>query len=122
MFTDSYSASILSPSPVDSTAGIDLLSMQEPIANHELFISLGTVTISIASPAVVTRSAHGLINGQMARFLTTGTLPTGIVGPTTTYFVINVTANTFQISSTLGGSAVTTSGSQTGTHTVIYKV
>jgi hypothetical protein len=47
-------------------------------------------------------------------------LPTGL-SPSTTYYVIatGLTANTFQVSATYGGSAVATSGSQSGVHTMI---
>lgn len=49
---------------------------------------------------------HGLNNGDEVKFYTfNGTLPTNI-SATTTYFVINKTANTFQISLTEGGAAV----------------
>jgi len=79
----------------------------------------GTCTITIASPAVVSITAHGFGIDQQVKFSTTGTLPTGITAGTT-YFVISTgyTANSFSISTTHGGSAVNTSGSQSGTHTV----
>lgn len=78
-----------------------------------------TVTITIASPAVVTLSSHGFGVGQQIKFSTTGALPTGITAGTT-YYVIStgLATNTFQFSATSGGSAVNTSGSQSGTHTV----
>lgn len=79
--------------------------------------SLGTATITIASPGVVTRAAHGLANGAKVSFSTTGTLPTGIVADTI-YYVINKTDDTFQISATSGGAAINTSSSQSGTHTL----
>ena len=80
--------------------------------------SFSTATISIASPGVVTWTAHGLLADQPVRFTTTGVLPTGIaVG--TTYFVLaaGLTANTFQIGATAGGSAIATTGTQSGVHT-----
>lgn len=81
--------------------------------------SASTVTISIASPAVVTWNSHGLPVGQPVAFGTTGALPTGIsTGAGATYYVIaaGLGANSFQFSATPGGSAVITSGSQSGTH------
>lgn len=75
-----------------------------------------TVTISIASPGVVTWNSHGLLNGQRVQLTTTGALPTGL-SANTSYYVKYVDANTFQLSSTRGGSAINTSGSQSGTHT-----
>jgi hypothetical protein len=75
------------------------------------------VTISIASPGVVTFTAHGLANGQQFEFATTGALPTGFTAGTT-YFVVNQAANTFQVSLTSGGAAINTSGTQSGTHSI----
>jgi len=73
------------------------------------------VTISIAVPAVVSLTAHGLNNNDQVAFTTTGALPTGIsVG--TVYFVRNATANTYEISATSGGGAITTTGTQSGVH------
>lgn len=75
-----------------------------------------TVTITIASPAVVTWTAHGLSNGQAVRFTTTGALPTGLAAATV-YFVVSAATNTFQVAATPGGAAINTSGTQSGVHT-----
>jgi hypothetical protein len=84
-------------------------------------ITLGgdTVTMTIASPAVVSLTAHKLVAGQIIRFTTTGALPTGVQAGLN-YYVIStgLTANAFEFSATSGGSAVNTSGSQSGTHTL----
>ena len=79
----------------------------------------GTFTVTIASPAVFTKVSHGLLTTEKVIFSTTGALPTGLVAGTT-YFVITagLTADAFQVSATLAGSAVNTSGAQSGTHTV----
>jgi len=81
--------------------------------------TLGTVTMTIASPAVFTLNSHGLILNDTVTFTTTSALPTGIVAGTT-YFVMStgLTTNTFQLSATLSGTAITTTGSQSGTHTL----
>src|SRR3990167_1679568 len=76
-----------------------------------------TITMTIATPCVVTNTAHTKANGDMVRFSTTGALPTGIVADTT-YFVINKATNTYQLSATSGGASIDTSGTQSGTHTV----
>ncbi len=80
--------------------------------------STATVTITIASPAVISWTAHGLTAGTGISFTTTGALPTGLTAGTGVYFVIptGLTANTFEISATPFGAAVNTSGSQSGTH------
>lgn len=50
-------------------------------------------------------------------FTTTGALPTGLVA-NTRYYVVNATANTFQLSATINGAAINTTGTQSGTHTL----
>ncbi len=78
--------------------------------------SHATVTISIASPGVVTDTAHGLSAGAPVVFLTSGALPTGLTAGTW-YYVLSTTTNTYQLAATPGGAAINTSGSQSGTHT-----
>lgn len=86
-----------------------------------------TITVTIASPAVVTWSTTTpfVFNGNgtaVINFTTTGALPTGIVAGTN-YYVIgsSVSGNTFQIATSadnaIAGTAINTSGSQSGTHT-----
>jgi hypothetical protein len=79
------------------------------------------VTVSIATPGIVTWAAHGLYDGCTFRFAaTTGALPTG-VALNTDYFITLVDANTFKLSTTLAnqvaGTFINTSGSQSGIHT-----
>ena len=78
-----------------------------------------TATISIGAPAVITVGTAPN-NGEVVTFSTTGTLPTGIVAGTN-YFVVNRTSTTFNISATSGGSAITTSGSQSGVQTATWR-
>lgn len=64
---------------------------------------------------VVTSAAHGLVNGDRVAFATeAGAIPTGLT-EATSYYVINKTADTWQLSTTEGGSAInfTTDGSGT---------
>jgi hypothetical protein len=75
-----------------------------------------TVTMTIASPCVVTYTGHGMVNGAGVIFSTTGALPTGVVAGTL-YYVINRATDTFQIAATQGGAAINSSGSQSGVHT-----
>jgi hypothetical protein len=82
-------------------------------------IAAVTATITIASPAVVTISGTLPANGTPVTFSTTGALPTGLtVG--TVYYVVNASGSTFNVAATVGGSAIITSGSQSGTQTVTY--
>jgi hypothetical protein len=90
---------------------------------HRIYESLsgGTssvVTITLASPGVVSWTAHGLAANTPILFETTGTLPTGLT-PGTIYYVLAPTANAFNVSATAGGAAINTSVSQSGTHTAI---
>ena len=83
-----------------------------------------TVTLTIASPCVVTSTNHGLRDGTGLVFSTTGALPTGITAGTT-YYTRYVAANTWHLYDTEAhakdtGSTtgrINTSGTQSGTHT-----
>jgi len=79
-----------------------------------------TVDVSIATPGVVTWTAHGLHDGCTFRFTATeGALPTG-VALNIDYFVTVVDANNFKLSTTLAnqvaGTFIATSGAQSGDH------
>jgi len=74
------------------------------------------VTITIASPAVLTASVN-FVNGDAIMLTTTGALPTGLL-PGTVYYVINASGTTCNLSATAGGAAINTSGTQSGTHTI----
>lgn len=93
------------------TGVVDVIASLSPDTNS-------TITVTIATPGVVTWTDHGLIAGASVTFTTTGALPTGIVAGTT-YFVIaaGLGANSFQIAATQGGAAINTTGSQSGVHT-----
>lgn len=77
-----------------------------------------TFTVTIASPGVFSATAHGLAANDALIFETDGALPTGLTTDTTVYYVISagLTADAFEVSTTIGGSAVNTSGSQSGNH------
>lgn len=75
------------------------------------------ITLTIASPCVVSWTNHGLANGTEVLFETAGSLPTGITAGTV-YFVVSAGTNDFRIAATAGGAAINTSGSQSGVHTV----
>lgn len=89
-------------------------------SNYDLFAweSSATITMTIASPAVVSHTGHGFVAGDAVVFTTSGALPTGITAGTV-YYVISagLTANAYEVAATPGGAAINTSGSQSGTHT-----
>jgi len=77
-------------------------------------VSVDNDTITIAS--------HGFQNNDTVRLSTTGTLPTGL-SAATTYYVIDATVNTFKLSTSIGGSAVSiTAASGGGTHTATTNI
>lgn len=74
-------------------------------------------TISTASPAVITKSSHGLQSGAIVTFSSTGTLPAGI-SATAEYYVLadGLTNNTFKVTAIFGSvTAVNTTAGGTGT-------
>ena len=71
------------------------------------------VTISIASPGVVT-FVTALPDNTAIQLITTGALPTGLV-PGTVYYVVNSSGNTCNLAATAGGTPIVTSGTQSGT-------
>ncbi len=85
----------------------------------------GTFTVTIASPGVFTLNAHGLATGDCVSLSTTGALPTGLA-VATNYYVVYVSANTFNLATTYANAIATsptrinTSGSQSGTHSLLY--
>lgn len=79
--------------------------------------ALALTSISNASPAVFSLNSHGLSVNDAIVLSTTGSLPTGLsVG--TVYYVISsgFGSNSFQVSTSIGGSAVNTSSAGSGTH------
>ena len=78
-----------------------------------------TCTVSISNPAVVTLVSHGFSAGDVIKFTTTGALPTGM-SIQNRFFVIatGLTANTFQFSDVPGGTAIETTGTQSGVQKV----
>lgn len=80
-------------------------------------VSNVAVTLTIASPCVVTSPAS-LMDGTPVRLVTTGALPTNLtVG--TQYYVVNSTGTTFNLATTVGGTPINTSGSQSGIQSIL---
>ena len=74
-----------------------------------------TFTVTIATPGVITTSVTLTANTAIT-LKTTGALPTGLlVG--TIYYVV-ATGSSFSLSLTAGGAAITTTGSQSGVHSI----
>lgn len=80
---------------------------------------VATVTISAASPGVFTLASHGFAaNEPIVPYNTGGALPAAITAGTVYYVKTVLTANTFTISATPGGTAINTASTGTGTHSV----
>ena len=81
--------------------------------NYKIF------TVTIASPGVFTLDNHGFISGDRVIFETTGALPTGLSAETWYYIISDgLSDRLFRVSATKDGTAINTSGSQSGTHYV----
>lgn len=100
-------------SDVSRSTYADLFALLNP--------SVGTFTVTIASPGVITLNAHGLETSDSIYITTTGALPTGLTA-NTRYWVIKTDANTFRLATSQAnadaGTAINTSGTQSGTHTM----
>lgn len=92
------------------------------VTTHRTYESIsGTkdvVNFTIANPGTVNWANHDLTQNTPVAFSTTGVLPTGITAGAI-YYVIAPTADTFQISSTKDGTAITFFGTQSGVNTGI---
>lgn len=84
--------------------------------------TIGTGTVTIASPGVWTLVGHGFTTGDSLYLTTTGALPTGL-SANTLYYAVTVTDDTFRLATSranaLAGTAINTSGTQSGVHTVV---
>lgn len=88
--------------------------------NASAGLSTSTFTVTVGTPAVLTFTTGPLLlNGTAVMLETTGALPTGLL-TYVVYYVINSTTvsgvTTCNLSTTYGGTAITTSGTQSGTH------
>lgn len=94
-------------------------ALVHPVSWQENYyeVSEPDVLLGIVTPdndtGIFTLSSHGLIEGQLIHFETTGTMPKGLIEKIN-YYLISVTTNTFQVSLTLGGIAVEFSNNGTG--------
>jgi hypothetical protein len=107
------------PEQVSSVASISVNPSKGSL-NTSQFTTSQTTTITIASPGVFT-VATAPITGTAVYFETTGALPTGLTAGTT-YYVRNVSSTDFYVSSTLNGTPINTSGTQSGTHTMYVPI
>jgi hypothetical protein len=116
-------AGITPPAKWMTEDGSSLLRSSYPVCWANLHSVIGTCTISIASPGVVSYTLHPFITGDCVHFTTTGALPMNI-DPSKGYYVIYVDGNTFRLATTyanaLAGTAINTGGTQSGVHTLVW--
>lgn len=77
-------------------------------------------TVTVAAPGVLTFiQNHNLVVGDALQLATTGALPTGLF-PDVTYYVAaaSFTPTTVTLAATFGGAAITTTGTQSGSHSL----
>lgn len=110
-----------------ATSGSSIITVTDPagtgFANNDFVtfvdavgLDSQTVTISIASPAVITL-ASALANNTPVTLSTTGALPTGL-DTSTTYYVVNASGLTCNLAIGPNGSPLNTSGTQSGVQTL----
>ena len=84
--------------------------------------NIGTASISIENPALVTIANHGMQEGDKFYFTTTGSLPTGL-SANTLYFVNYISSSSFHVSTSrvnaFNGINLVTSGTQSGVHSIV---
>lgn len=120
-----WSFAALAQSTVSQVPGTTTNDQANPGNLGEYIYALGgstisTVTITIATPAIVTWTNHGLVTGSPVTFTTTSALPTGITAGTT-YYVVLIDVSRFNIATSvdnaLAGTLINTTGSQSGIQT-----
>ena len=72
------------------------------------------ITLSIATPCVMTSTNAVIPDGTAITFATTGALPTGLL-PGVTYYTKYLTTSTSNLAATSGGASINTTGTQSGT-------
>lgn len=86
-------------------------SFQGPV-NEAISVKIVATVPSGGSPLMIdtgnnefTFENHGFVNGDRVVFTTSNAAPTGLT-PGNTYYIVNSTANTFKVESSVGGGAV----------------
>jgi hypothetical protein len=80
--------------------------------------ALASVVFTGSGSATITKASHGMSNGYRVLFTTVpagGELSTGVY-----YYVVNAATNTFEVSETSGGSAITVAAASGLTHNLTY--
>lgn len=91
-----------------------------PDLYNELCVKPGfTPQVFTVVSSKITNNGHGLENGMRVRFFSSGgSLPSGI-NFGVDYYIVSKTTNDFRVSTTLGGTAITITGTGSGTLTYL---
>lgn len=97
--------------PTDNTTARKTRGLIPAITTN--VVNKGTLLTGVTSATdTLTKSSHGLSDGDRVVFTDMGTLADGVVNPQQAYYVVSA-ATTFKVSATSGGSAITL-GTATG--------
>jgi hypothetical protein len=86
--------------------------------NADPTVVSATVTYTSGTPGTVNSVAHPFVNGDPVGLQETSSEPP-LLFRSVNYYVVNATANTFQLALTPGGSAIAIGSGGAGTHTVV---
>jgi hypothetical protein len=127
LLTELDAAGARSVSPVLISNGVaQAAPAYNPASTYGYFSQPSTLDPNTALAATFTNGSASIgatnsyVAGQMVQFMTTGALPTNFAAATT-YYVISagLSGSAFEVSATLGGSAITAGSAGSGTQTVI---
>jgi len=112
-------ATTVAASSTNTTVDVQAVTYQLPIVAA---VAARTATHTLASPAVFTTTAHGFITGTPVTLaLNGGTLDANFVAGTT-YYVVRLTANTYNLSTSvdnaMAATCINASAASTGSPTV----
>lgn len=91
--------------PTDNTTAKQMAGLLSVITTNKSYVTGSVQNTAASATDTITFTAHGLTNGDQVVF-TNVDVATGI-RPDRTYYVVAVTTNTFKVSATAGGSAIT---------------
>jgi len=98
--------------------------MRSSLQEYTVFNYLSKLKAAFTANAttdIITSNSHGLNNGDLVQLTNSGgALPAGLT-TATNYYVLSSTTNTFQLSTTIDGSAVNITDAGTGTHSFNLK-
>jgi hypothetical protein len=110
-----FKCKFTAPSDSSIPGSPTFLNTVPPLLQNPQTYSAQSVTVTSATPGVVTLNSHGLAHGDRVKF-GGSVVPTGLTA-STWYYVIVASSNTFKVASTHGGSPLATSS--TGTSVTI---